>query len=66
MNLLDIKIGLAKNFARMHDEQRLVRQRCRSLSSSKEARLARKMELTIQNEFYEETEGLSDEPRIAD
>jgi len=66
MNKLVIKIGLqAQNFVHVYDEQRLARQQRRSLSSSKEARTARRTEQIAQNEFYEEAEGLLYGPGIA-
>ncbi|EZA62276.1 hypothetical protein X777_00644, partial [Ooceraea biroi] len=67
MNLLEIQIGLqTQNFSQRYDEERLARQRRRSLSTTKKARTARKASQMVQNECYEEVEGLLYGAGIAD
>lgn len=67
MEMLNIKIGQqCKLCADTHDATRVTRQERRSLSSTKEARMARRQEQIEQNEFYEEAEGLLYGPGIAD
>lgn len=67
VNHLDIKIGpQARYFAEAYNEQRLIWQRRRCLSNSKSARTTQILELTVQNDFYEEAEGLLYGPGIAD
>lgn len=63
MQLLNINIGQhCKIFADKYDEQRITRQEWRRQSSTKEAR---RLEQLLQNEFYEEAEGLLYGPGIA-
>jgi len=65
--LLEINIGQqCKIFADKYDEERVTRQERRRLSSTKEARIARRINQIEQNEFYEEAEGLLYGPDIAD
>jgi len=67
MMLLEINIGQqCKIFADKYDEERVTRQERRRLSSTKEARIARRLHEIQQNEFYEEAEGLLYGPGIAD
>ncbi|RLU19001.1 hypothetical protein DMN91_009359 [Ooceraea biroi] len=67
METLEIKIGTTcKMFADSVDANRIRRQERRSLTSTKEVRLARKQELIEQNEMFEEAEGLLYGPGIAD
>ncbi|XP_071582033.1 uncharacterized protein [Temnothorax nylanderi] len=67
MELLDIKIGQqCKFFADTYDAEQVTRQERRSLSSTKEARIARRQEQIELNEFYEEAEDLLYGPGIAD
>jgi len=67
MMLLEINIGQqCKIFADKYDEERVTRQERRRLSSTKEARIARRLHEIQQNEFYEEAEGLLYGPGITD
>nr|XP_031848752.1 uncharacterized protein LOC116434154 [Nomia melanderi] len=67
MNALNIYIGQqCKFFVDTYDAQRITRQKRRRQSSIKEARISRRMHQMEQNEFFEDTEGLSNDPDIAD
>lgn len=67
MNVLNINIGQqCKFFADTYDAQRITRQERRRQSSTKEARISRRMHQMEQNEFFEATEGLLYGPGIAD
>ncbi|EZA47079.1 hypothetical protein X777_16771 [Ooceraea biroi] len=67
MNQLEINIGPeCRNFANMYDTQRISRQERRRLSSTKEARAARRLAQITTNEFHEEAEGLLYGAGIAD
>ncbi|EFN86877.1 hypothetical protein EAI_01805 [Harpegnathos saltator] len=67
MKILIIKIGLiCKTIADSIDAGRTKRQERRRLSSTKDARLARKQQLIDHNEMYEKAEDLFHGPEIAD
>ncbi|XP_053976796.1 uncharacterized protein LOC128875324 [Hylaeus volcanicus] len=67
MNALEINVGQqSKFFADTHDAQRISRQECRRSSSTKEARIARRLLQMQQNKFHEEAEGLLYGPGIGD
>ncbi|XP_046588571.1 uncharacterized protein LOC124293108 [Neodiprion lecontei] len=67
MNALDIVVGTnCRVFAETSDEARIVRQNRLSLSETKEARTARKKQLAVENQLFEEEEGLLYAPGIAD
>lgn len=67
MSVLNIVIGRqAKIYAEQIDEHRITRQERRHESLSKEARKAQKDKLAIENEFYNESEGLLYGSGIAD
>jgi len=58
MSILDIIIGRqSKSYADDNDKRRVVRQKHRSFSETKEARQIRREHLLMKNEFYEKTEG---------
>jgi len=64
---MNIIIGQqAKSFADAYDEHRVERQERRSLTSTKEARTARKEEQTAQLRAFQEEEGPLYGPGIAD
>nr|XP_012230245.1 PREDICTED: uncharacterized protein LOC105676716 [Linepithema humile] len=59
METLQINIGQqCKFFADTYDAERVTRQERRSLSNTREARMARRQQQIELNEFYEEAEGL--------
>lgn len=59
MDELKIVIGQqCRLFAEKCDSERIERQERRSISSTREARLARREEQSALNEFYEKSEGL--------
>ncbi|XP_011343323.1 uncharacterized protein LOC105282795 isoform X2 [Ooceraea biroi] len=59
MQSLEITIGRqCKSFCDNHDDQRKTRQNLRAQENTKEARQARRLSNTQQNEFYEQEEGL--------
>jgi len=67
MDTLDIVLGRECHlYAKEYKKERLIRQARRSLSSTKEARTARRLQQIEENEFYEEYEGLLYGPGIAD
>lgn len=67
MDTLELKIGShCKEYADSYDAARIQRQERRSLSSSKEARAARKEINLQQQQLYEDAEGLLYGPGIAD
>jgi len=63
MEVLDINIS-QQLFANTYDAERITRQERRSLSSTREVRMARRQKQIELNEFYEE--GLLYGPGIAD
>lgn len=67
MTFLNINIGQqCKFFADKYDAQRVTRQERRRLTSTKEARTARRLLQMQEHEFNEEAEGLLYGPDIAD
>jgi len=67
MSMLDIIIGRqSKSYANDNDKRRVARQERRSMSETKEARKTRREQLLMENEFYEEAEGLFYDPGIAE
>ncbi|CAK9814870.1 hypothetical protein ANTQUA_LOCUS8255, partial [Anthophora quadrimaculata] len=67
MYALELQIGsAAKNFADNSDQKRIQRQERRSLSTTKEVRIARREALMEENQLYEQAEGLLYGPGIAD
>ncbi|XP_046145882.1 uncharacterized protein LOC123989223 [Osmia bicornis bicornis] len=67
MQLLHLNIGQqCKIFADTADAQRLARQAMRQTHSSKEARIARRIQQMQQNQFFEQAEGLLYGTGIAD
>jgi len=67
MNMLDIIIGKqSKSYTDDNDKRRVARQERCSLSKTKEARKARREQLLMKNEFYEEAEGPLYGPGITD
>lgn len=67
MQLLDFTIGHnCKIFSDKYDNARYIRQERRSLSATREARIAQKKAQTELKDFYEEEEGLLYAPGIAD
>ncbi|EZA51519.1 hypothetical protein X777_09816 [Ooceraea biroi] len=67
MDTLELKIGThCKEYADSYDATRIRQQERQSLSSSKEARTARKELNLQQQQLYEDAEGLLYGPGIAD
>jgi uncharacterized membrane protein YdbT with pleckstrin-like domain len=67
MMALEVIIGRqSKMYGDNVDERRVARQERRSISSSKEARRAKKQQALEENMLYEEVEGLLYGPGIAD
>ena len=58
MSMLDIIGSQSKSYAVDNDNRRVTRQEHRSLLEIKEARKARREQLLMENELYEEAEGL--------
>ena len=66
MSMSDIIIGRQSKSYDDNDDQRVARQKRHNLLETKEARKARREQLLMKNELYEEVEGLLYGPEIAD